>query len=66
MERYMIDGSSLPDEERIELFQQVDKLSYMALDGPPDIRKVTFSFLYNGDIEEMRAALNITCPITKL
>ena len=32
---YTIDGSSLPNDERMALFQAIDKLAFMPIGNPP-------------------------------
>lgn len=66
MKKYLIDGSTLPPEERYALFVQIDKLSYSTAGWPPDITVPTFSFFYEGDIEELKQALHITCPVQEI
>lgn len=66
MKKYLIDGASLSADERLHLFQQIDNFSFIAGDGPPDINKETFTFFYEGNIEELKKALHVTCPIYSL
>lgn len=64
---YTIDGSSLPENERMALFQAIDKLSFMPIGNPPDIRSATFSFFLEDHVslDELVSALRIpsSCPI---
>ena len=64
---YTIHGSSLQDDERMALFHAIDKLAFMPVGNPPDIRSVTFSFFLEDHVplDELVSALRIpsSCPI---
>ena len=64
---YTIDGSSLPNDERMAIVQAIDKLAFMPIGNPPDIRSATFSFFLEDHVplDDLVSALRIptSCPI---